>query len=183
MQSNFTIRIPCKPYVKAYLETNCGTPVNLQHLPDMLEEFRRALSRKPEHRESMELPACRETVSVIIPPDMFYRYGWEMNKENILDFNRKVEMKVKFFMRQYVAVNNSFGVPVANCIREFQEGFGYTEPVWSYESIKKDFDRHGRVPELKIIKGLKIEMNKILLDNLSELGTISKKLKKEYVYG
>jgi hypothetical protein len=183
MSNHFTIKIPCKKYVKAYLENNCGTPVNLQHLPDILEEFRRGLARKPAHRESAELAACKDFVTIIIPPDMFYRYGWELNKENILDFNRKVEMKVKFFMRQYVAVNKSLGTPVANCIREFQEGFGFIEPVWSYESIKKDFDRHGRVPELKIIRELKMEMNKILLDNLSDLGTISKKLKKDYVYG
>ena len=183
MPNHFTIKIPCKSYAKAYLEINCGTPVDLAHLPDLLDEFRRGLARKPGHRESADLATCREMVTIIIPPDMFYRYGWEMNKENILDFNRKVEMKVKFFMRQYVSVNKSFGVPIANCIREFQDGFGFIEPVWSYESIKKDFDRHGRVPELKIIRELKIEMNKILLDNLSDLGTISKKLKKEYVYG
>ncbi len=183
MSNHFTIKIPCKAYVKAYLEINCGTPVDLTHLPDLLDEFRRGLSRKPEHRESTEAALCRDVVTIIIPNDMFYRYGWEMNRENILDFNRKIEMKVKFFMRQYVSVNKSFGVPVANCIREFQEGFGFTEPVWSYESIKKDFDRHGRVPELKIIRELKIEMNKILLDNLSDLGTISKKLKKDYANG
>ena len=181
--TNFTIKIPCKTYVKAYLETNCGTPVNLQHLPDLLEEFRRGLARKPEHRESADLAACRELVTIIIPPDMFYRYGWEMNKENILDFNRKIEMKVKSFMRLHVAFNSSLGTPVANCIREFQEIFGFPEPVWSYESIKKDFDRHGHIPKLKTMKELKSEMNKILLDNLSDLGTISKKLKKEYVNG
>jgi hypothetical protein len=122
-------------------------------------------------------------VTVIIPPDMFYRYGWEMNKENILDFNRKVEMKAKFFARQYISVNKSLGFPVANCIREFQESFGFHETLWSYESIKKDFDRHGKVPELKTIRQLRVELNRILLDNLSDLGTISKKLIKEYANG
>lgn len=183
MSNHFTIKVPCKKYVKTYLEINCGTPVDLKHLPDLLDEFRRGLDKKPCHRETSELANCEDTVVIIIPPDMFYRYGWELNKENILDFNRKVEKKVKFFMRQYVAVNKSLGIPVANCIREFQEGFGFNEPVWSYESIKKDFDRHGQVPELKIIRELKTELNKILLDNLSDLGTISKKLKKESIYG
>jgi hypothetical protein len=183
MTNNFTIKIPCKKYVKAYLEINCGTPVNLQHLPDLLDELRRGLDKKPGHRESAFLALCMDSATVIIPPDMFYRYGWEMNKENILDFNRKVEKKVKFFMRQYIAINNSLGTPVANCIREFQEQFGFYESVWSYESIKKDFDRHGEVPKLMTIKEFKREINKVLLDNLSDLGTISKKLKKEYVYG
>jgi hypothetical protein len=183
MHNHFTIKIPCKKYVKAYLEINCGKPVDLKHLPDLLEELRRGLARKPCHREASELAKLKDMVTVIIPPDVFYRYGWELNKESTLDFNRRVEMKVKFFMRNYVAVNKSLGIPVANCIKEFQDEFGFYESVWNYESIKKDFDRHGRVPELKIIRELKVEINKILLDNLSDLGTISKKLKKEYIYG
>lgn len=183
MNNHFSIEIPCKKYVKAYLEINCGTPVNLQHLPAVMEEFRRALCRKPEHRESAPVAEYKDKVKVIVPSDMFYRYGWEMNRENELDFNRKVEQQAKYFMRQYVSVNSSIGVPVAICIREFQEKFGFHEPIWSYESIKKDFDRHGKVPEMKTLRDLRAEINKILLDNLSELGTVSKKLKKEYADG
>lgn len=184
MHNHFTIKIPCKKYVKAYLENNCGTPVNLQHLPDLMEELRRGLSRKPAHREAADLAICTENVTIIIPSDMFYRYGWELNKENILDFNRNVEMKVKSFMRLYISLNNSLGNPVANCIREFQDVYGFPEPIWSFDSIKKDFDRHGKkASHMKSIKELKVEMNKILLDNLSELGTVSKKLKKENIYG
>jgi hypothetical protein len=134
------------------------------------------------HRESSDVANWPETITVIIQSDVFYRHGWEMNKENILDFNRKVEQKAKYLMRQFVSVNSSLGVPVSICIREFQERFGFYEPVWSYESIKKDFDRHGSSPEMKTIKVLRVEINKILLDNLSELGTISKKLKKEFIY-
>jgi hypothetical protein len=183
MSKHFTIKIPCKKYVKAYLEINCGDPVDLRHLPDLMEEFRRGLDKKPCHRESVETATLRDMVTIIIPPDMFYRYGWEFNKENILDFNRNAEMKVKFFMRQYISVNKSLGSQVACCIREFQNEFGFGEQVWSYDSIKKDFDRHGSVPELKIIRELKVQLNRILMDNLSELGTISKKLKKELKYG
>lgn len=182
MSNLFTVKIQCKRYVKAYLENHCGTPVDLRHLPDLQEEFVRCLSRKPAHREASELANWTESVTIIIPPDVFYRHGWELNKENILDFNRRAEQKAKFFMRQYVSFNNSIGVPVAICIREFQDKHGFPEPVWTYESIKKDFDRHGRVKKLNIIRELRVEINRILLDNLSELGTVSKKYIKEYVY-
>ena len=175
----FTIKIPCKPYVRVYLEINCGEPVNLKHLPILLKEFKRSLSKKPEHREKACVAVYPDTVSIIIPTDLFYRYGWEMNRENVLDFNRLVELQIKFFMRQYISVNNTLGISVANSIREFQERFGFNESIWAYESIKKDFDRNGKISELKLIKGLKGEIHKILLDNLSCLGTVSKKLKNE----
>ena len=182
MSGHFTINIPCKSYVKVYLEINCGKPVDLKHMPVLLKEFKRSLSTKPEHRETENIAKYSADVTIIIPNDMFYRYGWEMNKENLLDFNKYVEQQIKFFMRQYISINNSVGVSVADSIREFQEKFDFTENVWSYESIKKDFDRNGRITQMKLIKELRVEVNKILMDNLSCLGTVSKKLQKEHNY-
>jgi hypothetical protein len=183
MSNHFTIKIPCKRYVKAYLENNCGTPVDLHHLPSMMEELKRGLSKKPEHMENKNLAEYDQNVTIIIPSDYFYRYGWELNKENILDFNRKAEMLAKFNMRQFILLNRGLGVPVSTCIREFQEMYDFPEQVWSSDSIKKDFDRHGEIAALKTVKELKQEINKILLGNLSDLGTISKKFKKECIYG
>lgn len=183
MQEHFTIKIHCKRYVKEYLETNCGTPADLRHLPDLMQEFRGCLAKKPAHRENVKVAKWPDTVTVIIPPDYFYRYGWELNRENELDFNRKVEKKIKYMMRQYIGFNHALSVPVSSCIREFQERFGFYEPIWSFEAIRKDFDRNGRTIELNTIRALRAEMNKILLDNLSELGTISKKLVKEMCNG
>ena len=182
MANHFTTKVHCKKYVKAFLELNCGTPADLSFLPEIKSEFTRCLSKKPSHREKSEIANWPDTISIIIPHDDFYRYGWEINREKEMDFNRMVEQRVKFFMRQYVGHNHSLGIPVAVCIREFQDRFGFAEPIWPFESIKKDFDRNGKVPELKTVKELRNEINKILLDNLSDLGTISRKLKKEQVY-
>jgi hypothetical protein len=181
MAERFTIKIPCKPYVKVFLEINGGDPVDLHHLPVLFKEFRRGLSKKPEHREKACVAVYSDSVTIIIPSDMFYRHGWELNKENLLDFNRVAEQQVKYFMRQYISFNNSMGVSVANSIREFQDKFGFTESIWNYEAIKKDFDRNGQITQMKTIKKLREEVIKILLDNLSDIGTVSKKLQKEYI--
>lgn len=178
MSNRFTIEIPCKKYVKAYLETNCGTPVNLKHLPDLSEDLRLCLIRKPRHLESKKVADYDDKVDVMIPEDWFYRYGWEMNKENVLDFNRKVEQKVKFLMRQYIALNYTLGISVSDCIRGFQEEYGISELHWPYQSIRKDFYRNG-VKRVKEIKQITTELNKIFLENLSQHGTISRKFKKE----
>ncbi len=183
MREPFTIKIHCKRYVKAYLEIMCGTPADLRNLPDLLQDLRNCLVKKPGHRENVDVARWPDTVTVIIPPDYFYRHGWEMNRENELDFNRKVEKKVKYTMRQFIALNRALGLPTSTCVREFQEKFGFYEPIWSFESIKKDFDRNGRTANLKTLVQLRKEMNKILLDNLSELGTISRKFIKDYCNG
>lgn len=179
---HFTIKVPCKKYVKAYLETNCGNPVDLRLMPDLQKKFIECLSRKPQHRENSDVAKYSEKVTIIIPSDTFYRHGWEMNKENELTFNRAIESMVKFMMRQYIGMTSALGNPVSNCIREFQEKFGFDESSWSYDSIKKDFDRHGKKVSLNTTRTLKKEIHKIFLDNLSELGTISKKTLKEKIY-
>ena len=183
MSTHFTIKIPCKPYVRAYLETNCGSPADLKFLPDLLKEFKVCLDKKPCHRETANVACYSDIITIIIPPDWFYRYGWEMNKENILDFNQRVELKVKFFMRQYIAINQGFGTPLNICIRDFQDNFGFAEHIWPGDSIRKDFYRNGEACNIHTIKELRKELNKILLDNLSRAGTLSKKHKKENTYG
>jgi hypothetical protein len=181
MAERFTIKIPCKKYVRTYLELNCGDPVDLSHLKGLFKEFKICLSKKPEHREKANVARYDDFVSIIIPTDMFYRFGWEMNKENLLDFNRAAEQQVKFFMRQFISINHNAGMSVAECIRNFQNKFGFTEMTWNYDSIKKDFDRNGKLYQLKTIKNLRKEVNEILLDNLAYVGTISKKFKNQCV--
>lgn len=178
MANHFTIKIKCKKYVKAYLEKNCGSPVNLQHLPYLLQEFRRYLSKEPESMEKADLTRYEETVTIIIPPDMFYRYGWEMDSMSQRNFGLEVERRVKFFMRQFIGASASLGVSVAECIREFQERFGFYEEIWSFETIKKDFDRNGSKIELPAIKTIRNELNRLLLSNLRNAGGISETFRK-----
>jgi hypothetical protein len=176
MTDLFTINVPCKPYVKAYLENNCGTPVNLKLLPELLQEFRARLNKKPSCQISGNRYA--DSVTIIIPPDWFYRYGWELNRESIKDLNKLVEHKVKFIMSQYVALNNSLGISIAICIREFQERFDFPEHVWAYESIKKDFYRNGQKSQFKMIKQLKSEIRSNFLKEMVKMGIITKNIQK-----
>lgn len=177
--NQFTIEIPCKSYVKVYLETNCGTPVDLQHLPDMQLLVTRNLKKKQDYRKTDLICNYEDKVTVEISSTIFYRYGWEITKEGIREINSFSEKKIKFIMRQYIFINHKLGQPVASCIRDFQQIFMFSEDVWSYETIKKDYDRHIKSNEMPKMKDLKQEINKILLSNLSELGTISKRFLKQ----
>jgi hypothetical protein len=75
------------------------------------------------------------------------------------------------------------GATIAESIREFQDKFGFPDQVWSFDSIKKDFYRNGGDIKYKTIKNMRIEMNKIFMAELSRLGTIGRKFKKENNYG
>lgn len=183
--ANITIEIPCKTYVKAYLENNCGDPVDLKLLPDLHALFIRNLrynkheARREQKHAIDSMCNYKSAVLIKVPENIFYRYGWELSKGGLLEFNKEAETKIKFMMRYYVAFNRSLGIPVSTCIRDFQEKYDFPEAVWPYESIKKDFDRHGQFIRPDIMSQMKDEINKIFLSNLSTLGTVSIKLYKE----
>lgn len=184
MANHFTVTIPAKPYVKAFLENNCGIPVDLKNIPEIQAEFIRALEKKPMRRETDDIAKWPEKVTIIIPPDSFYRHGWEMNKTNISSFNKFVEHRIKFIMRSYISMNRILGIPVASCIRDFQSEYNFPEPIWAYDSIKKDYDRHARnfSFDKKPMISVKQKLREILMSNLSEMGTIGRK-QKEVCHG
>ena len=175
MADTFTIIIPCKKYTRVYLENNCGNPVDLRSLPQLNQLLINNLSKQVKRFEKSKVANYEDQISIIISSDLFYRYGWELTKYGILELNRQAEAQVKFIMRQYISMNRNLGIPVAVCIREFQDRYGFHEEIWPYESIKKDFDRHGKFVKMRFICNVKEEINNIFLENLIKLGTINKK--------
>jgi len=173
MPDNYTIQIPCKKNVKAYLESSCGIPVNLIFLPELYHEFKNCLNKQPHIEKSIPTTFYSEIVTIIIPSDCFYRTGWEMDRDNIYKLNKMAESRMKFVMRQYVMLGNSLGVPISTCISEFQEKFGFQEQAWPAESIKKELYRNGGKVKIKTIDALRSEIRITLL---AYSGIISKKL-------
>lgn len=173
----FTCRIPVKPYIRSYLENNCGSPANLSELPE-IQDFFLSLLRFPRfHRDKQSKCNYADFVDIIISEDVFNRFGWHSSRTDTVRFNQRCEAFIKFNSRQFIMANNALGVPVSECIRQFQHLYNFSEDSFSYETIKKDFDRHGTKARIKFIRDFKTELNKILLDNLSTLGTISNSFK------
>lgn len=168
---DYTVRIAVKPYIKAYLENNFGIPVDIRKDGE-LWELTGLLLREGSARFDKSVAAnFPEQVDVLISRDIFFRYGYVLTKTETLRFNAFVEKRVKFFARNYIAYHHSLGTSVADCIRDFQKIFGFPEDVWPYDSIKKDFDRHGRTVGKKAVMNFKAEMSRIFLEMLSESGT------------
>jgi hypothetical protein len=176
---SFTVQIPVKSYIRAYLVNNCGDPADLTRLPEIHELLTNCLKYPKFHRDNHSKCNYSDTIQVIISQDTFYRHGWALSKTDIVRFNQKCEAMVKFNSRQFIIANSAMGLPVSKCIREFQLLFQFTEDCFSYETIKKDFDRHGKKIPFRFIRDFRGELNNILLDNLSTLGTISKSFKNE----
>lgn len=172
MSSEFTIGLYLKPYVHKYLVNNFGDPVNLyDQKGDDLKNLLIGMLKKPSARYEKRITLNFQTqeARLIISKSDFYRYGWEVTKTDMIKFNNKVESLVKFYSRCYIAFDKSLGIPISKSIKSFQKEFGFSEDIWTYDSIKKDFDRHGSYIKFDKLSVFKDNLRNIFLEQLSEI--------------
>ena len=179
----FTVTIPVKPYVKRFLEFNYGFPLTFNGDPPAHKFFQNLL-RKPSAHNDKKYPDTlykhAELVEIIISEHDFYRYGWELTRTNTIAFGKYFEDRVKIMMRSVVGVNIGLGIPINKSIEKFQERFKFDEDVWKYDAIKKDFYRNGQVEIIDFNDEIFRKIEKIILRNLYDLGTISQQVIKNY---
>lgn len=172
----FTIQIPVKPYVRKFLETNFGNPVNFNGHPEDIEFFNRMVSKKCQRWDS-KIPDALfvnlDLVDILISEDFLYRYGWEMTKTNTIRFGKHYEIRVKVFMRMFIGTATACGMQLRQSIRKFQSLYEFSEDDWNYEAIKKDFYRHAPKTVIEFDTQISQRIEKILLENLYGAGTIS----------
>lgn len=179
----FTLLLQTKPYVHHFLTSNFGEPANLSTDPRLNALFRRCL-KKPSGRNKKKLKPLRLVKytcqsRIIISADDFYRYGWELTKTDTILFGRELENRAKFLMRSMVSLYMVF-MSQKEAILLFKERFGYTDEVWSFESIRKDYSRNGPDEKVDFMAEITEKTEKIFLGNLSELGTVSQKFIKDH---
>jgi hypothetical protein len=183
LPSRFTVSIPVKPYVKRFLDINFGLPVDFTQNAHAHKHFQ-SLFKNPNTSQDKKYPdhicTYTELVEVVISEHDFYRYGWELTKTNTIAFGRYYEERAKAMMRTYIGVNISLGLPINKSILKFQNRFVFEEEVWHYEAIKKDLYRNGKVELIDFNDEIFKKIEKIVLRNLYDLGTLSQQAIKEY---
>ena len=179
----FIIEIPVKPYVKRFIELNYGYPVDFSSDYEA-HKYLQQLFRKPSKNRDCQIPdtfcTYTEVLEVLISEHDFYRYGWELTKTDIVAFGKRYEYRAKVMMRSMVAIYHGLGLPIFKSIKKFQELFKFEEDDWKYEAIKKDFYRNGFNQKVDFDNEIFQKVEKILLRNMYDLGTISKQIIKQH---
>lgn len=178
----FTVELPCKPYVKRFLQINCGEPANLSNHKMLQAEFRRLLKKKCKRDDSyyskLSLNKYSEKIEILISDDDFYRHGWELTLTDTIKFGKCVEGHTKLMMYTFVG-GYAMVMELQSAILRFQEESGFYEDIWKFESISKDFQRN-QPDRVNISKEIIAQIKNISLATLSKLGTISPQAIKHY---
>lgn len=187
-KDRFVCWVPCKPYVKQYLLYNFNAPdetwpeiIDLSADRDLHADFIERLDKKEARYEKRYSNLYRypEKVAIEIKKDEFYRYGWCISNESAVRFGNKIEHRIKQMLFLYLDTYVSMGIQLSIAIRNFQAKFGYNEDNWPYDSIRREYNRHG----YRKNNGLPIifeHFNKRIMDKLSQFGTITPQGKEAY---
>ena len=174
MNKQFIIALPCKPYVKWYMEQTFGTPCDISGDKELSSMVRKALEKKRTADAVKENSRLSETIDILISKETFYRYGYILAHDDVLSFCRTVEYRIKAKMRAYIFTSVSFGIPMTDAIVNFQNDFNFPEEIWNFEAILKDVKRAGIPAHQKEIRTTILRKINILnLPNLSQKRTNS----------
>lgn len=180
----FSITIPCKPYVRRYLELTYGQSVDFTKDNAIYPVFRKKLEKPSNKRKATytkySLDKYNDSVTCKILQTDFYEYGWELTVTDIVSFNREIEGRAKLFMYLIISSRISFGMAQTDAIRYFQDRFDFPEEIWPAESINKDCQRNLTVSKNEIIENISELIDKIITGKLSEKRTTCPKINKAY---
>jgi hypothetical protein len=167
----FKVTIPCKPYVKQFIELNFGSPADISKDRDLYDVFRSKLKKKSFRHEKVysTFGKYSENIDIKISRDDFYRYGWELSRTDVVSFNRIMEGRVKILMYSIVGSHLASGMALTESIEYFQDNFSFPETVWPKEAIYKDCQRNLRVKKNELKSDISKIIDKICLAKLSFL--------------
>lgn len=151
-KSRFVVWLPCKPYVKQFLLHEYNDPddawpeiINLSREQELKADFVASLEKAGKWENKYKnLYRYSEQVAVEIKKDDFYRYGWSLSNTEAVRFGVKIERRIKRILFLYLDTSVGMGIPLSSAIRRFQNQYGFTEDSWSYDTIRREYNRHAR---------------------------------------
>ena len=151
-KSRFVVWLPCKPYVKQFLLHEFNDPdnewseiVNLSSDRELKSDFISLLDKNGRYdNRYSKLYRYSAMVPVEIGKDDFYRHGWTIANTEAVRFGVKIERRIKHILYLYLDTSVGMGVPLSEAIRRFQNQYGYTEDSWSYDTIRREYNRHAK---------------------------------------
>lgn len=189
-KEHFVVWIWVAPFVRQYLLANFGVAdeewpelVNVSSDTMLNSVFRYRLTksshrrdRQIEGRGTMRYRTCH--VAIEIGRDDFYRYGWSLSLTDESYLATMLENRCRAMLIGYLQAAYLVKPVLSECIEDFYRLFGYDEETWPRDSIRKLWGRRSSVKDND--RQLEKKIGKIVLDTLSENGTINQQGRKEY---
>lgn len=143
MRGFFSINIPTKPYIKAYIRHRMGPMPIMDRSTHIGKKLYDLLDRSTNEDRLKFSPTVYKTdMKVYVSARIFRIRGCNLNETNIQAFNAYLEDFIKeqfyFTMDIYTGLFNSF----EGNLPTIRKAMGIEEEDWATDSMKKDYYRY-----------------------------------------
>ncbi|HRN79987.1 MAG TPA: hypothetical protein PKY29_04510 [Ferruginibacter sp.] len=153
MKRHVSVTIPVKPYIRAFIIHELGTPYIkvTQGSHSMVDKLYDLLERDTNERKSERQCRYGSEIKLFIPFRTFNRRGHCLNHTNIARFNKFVELMIKerFFYRMNTLIdvlpNFSTNLTVV------RNELGIDIESWSDDSMQKEYYRYRKKKNLPLL--------------------------------
>lgn len=143
MKGFYSIIIPTKSYIKAYLRSRFGEAPVMERTNNVGHKFYDLLEHSQnEDKLKYSAESYKCTIKIFVSQRVFKNRGCNLNESNLKAFNRFLELEIKerfyFMMDVYTAIFPSFeaNLPLV------RDKLGISDDDWSNDSMKKDYYRY-----------------------------------------
>lgn len=107
MSRHYTVSLPVKPYIKKYIQTIEGSPIQFKGNSILCMLIRAYLENKPHSGYSRDqlassLTARPSTIDILVPMSKIRLIGFEIDPSQVVLINRFLEARFKEDLRRYI---------------------------------------------------------------------------------
>lgn len=173
------------PYVYHYLLSNFR--IKIKEYPDtvnlapdpVLRRVITSMIKAPSNRYDKRQLGYRYTnrnctVAIVLPDAT--QSGWLLSATDASDLALLLERRCHAMMISYINMRLIFCSTLKECILNFQKQFGFTEDTWSYDTIRRIWNRDKSFDRYRFRSFIEKEINKIYLVQMKRTGLLYKQL-------
>lgn len=143
MKGHYSILIPTKRYIRAYLISRFGQVPVIERGNNIGNKFYDLLEhRTNESRTDYSNDAFNVNIKIFVSNRVFKNRGCNLNESNLIAFNKYMELEIKerfyFMMDVYVGILPSFEANLPTVRKKL----GISEDEWETDSMKKAYYRY-----------------------------------------
>lgn len=187
-KDRYVVWIYVKPYVRKYLLQNFRVfdsrwkeLVNLssdRELSTYVDISLKKPSHRYDNRVEGKMKRCR--IALEISKDSFYRYGWALSPTDENRLNKLLEYRCQVIAKTFLSTQYMWTGNLADAIRLMYRTYGWTSEDWDEDTIRKMWFRDKNLPKISVCDEIFKKKTRFLLEQMSNLGTITLQGKKEY---
>lgn len=139
---SITVSIPCKPYIKHWLEVKYGCPIRLPRNCSFKAQLLSCLTKEFQPKAYYNNDLYPSSVEVAVGKNEISTFGVSVAPQMHHFLHRTIREQLELNIFIFVTSNNLSGSSIESAIKAYQTIHGFSEEIFSYDAIRSIYFRY-----------------------------------------